>query len=75
MPKQCCKDKFPQIPDEEPVFILRGKDRLAIQAVKYWMGLAEEAGVNKGKMIRVREHLDAMQDFAHKYPERMKTPD
>lgn len=75
MPQQCCKDKWPEIPDDEPVLVLRGKDKLARKVVKYWLELAREAGVNQGKMIRVREHLDAMDAFAVNNPERMKIPD
>lgn len=75
MPPQCCKDKWPEIPDDEPVLVLRGKDKLARKVVKYWLELAREAGVNQGKMIRVMEHLDAMDTFAVNNPERMKIPD
>lgn len=75
MPMQCCKDKWPTIPDDEPVFILRGKDKLAMQVVKVWMDLAREAGVNQGKMIRVREHFEAMERFSDEHPDRMKIPD
>ena len=75
MPAQCCKDKWPEIPDDEPVFILRGKDKLARYVVKYWMDMARTAGVNQGKMIRAGEHLDAMDRFSVEHPERMKVPD
>lgn len=75
MPLQCCKDKWPQIPDDEPVFILRGKDKLAVAAVRYWMDLAYRAKVNDEKMMKVQDHLNAMQLFAIEHPDRMKIPD
>jgi hypothetical protein len=75
MPAECCKDKWPTIPDDEPVFIIMGKDKLAIETVMNWMDLASEAGVNKGKIVRVREHLDAIARFQQEHPERCKIPD
>lgn len=75
MPAQCCKDKWPTIPDDEPVFILRAKDKLARKVVAYWLELAAEAGVSVDKQVRVSEHLTAMDMFALDHPERMKIPD
>ena len=75
MPMQCCKDKWPTIPDDEPVFILRAKDRLAVASVLRWMELAYEAGVNDEKMMKVTDHLNAMILFSIEHPERMKIPD
>lgn len=75
MPLQCCKDKFPKIPDDEPVFILRGQDSLATDVVRHWMMLARRAEVNAEKMRAVQAHLDAMVDFKAKFPSRIKVPD
>lgn len=36
------------IPASEPVFLLRGQDRLAAQAVRYYAKLRERAGDSKG---------------------------
>lgn len=75
MPAQCCKDKWPMIPDDEPVFIIRGKDLLSPATVQRWLDFAVEAGVNTDKMARVEEHLAAILDFQASYPERCKIPD
>lgn len=75
MPMQCCKDKFPTIPDEEPVFIIRAKDVLGIAIIHDWMDRAEELGVNPEKLTAVEKHLDAFIAFKGRYPERMKVPD
>lgn len=75
MPAQCCKNKWPTIPDDEPVFVIRGKDILAARAVAYWMDLAVQHGVNDKKMAAVAMHLKMIEDFQHDYPERCKVPD
>jgi hypothetical protein len=75
MPAQCCKDKWPQIPDDEPVFILRGKDLLVLPIVHAWMEAATGAGVNDNKMEAVGQHYAAIQEFQRAHPERCKIPD
>ena len=58
-----------------PVFTLLGQDSLAVDTVKYWLQRAELLGVNKGKLIRVREHLEALAKYRQEHPEKMKRPD
>jgi hypothetical protein len=75
MPAPCCKDKWPTIPDDEPVFVIRGKDLLAARAVAHWMDMAAKADVNSDKMAAVARHLKAIEDFQRDHPERCKIPD
>jgi hypothetical protein len=75
MPLQCCKDKWPTIPDDEPVFILRGKDKLAIETVNDWLAKAVANGVNDAKIAAVQVHRNAMIQFAKEHHERMQIPD
>jgi len=75
MPLQCCKDKWPTIPDDEPVFVIRGKDLLAINVVNFWIEEATLAGVNKEKIEAVEKHFAAIRDFQEQHPERCKIPD
>lgn len=75
MPRQCCKAKWPTIPDDEPVFVIRGKDKLAARAVSHWMDLAAQAGVNDDKLKAVAAHLKDIVDFQEQHPERCKIPD
>lgn len=76
MPLKCCSDKFPTIPEEEPVLILRGKDVYALECVDHWLDLAMDGGkVSQEKLDTVRLHRDAMLAFKRKYPERMHIPD
>jgi len=75
MPKECCKDTWQRIPDDEPVFIIRGKDKLAPRAILAWLDAAREAGVNVDKLTRAEEHLVAVIEFQEQHPERCKIPD
>jgi hypothetical protein len=58
------------IPEDEPVFILRGQDRLAWHIVKIYAWVAELAGADDDLVRRCREHADLMKAWPKK-----KTPD
>jgi hypothetical protein len=75
MPTQCCKDTWEKIPDDEPVFILRGKDLLATDVVREWIVAARRNDVNPDKIARAKEHLNAIDQFQGAHPERCKIPD
>ncbi len=75
MPAPCCKGTWLRIPDDEPVFILRGKDLLAPETVYQWVRIAELNKVNADKVQRAREHMRAMTDFQRDHPARCKLPD
>lgn len=64
------RENLARIPDNEPVFILRGQDALATQVVQYWIILAEKAKVPMSKLTEAREALVDM----HNWPSR-RLPD
>jgi hypothetical protein len=39
------QDPENKIPEDEPVFLLRGQDKLAAEVVRYWARLAENEGL------------------------------
>ncbi len=75
MAASCCKETWQKIPDDEPVFILRGKDLLAPSIVVDWIEKAEEANVNSDKIQRAWEHYKAMIEFQAQHPSHCKIPD
>lgn len=75
MPKQCCKDTWNKIPDDEPVFILMGRDLTAASRVLEWIESAKAASVNPDKIRRAEEHLADFVNFVQEHPERCKMPD
>lgn len=75
MPSECCKATWAKIPDDEPVFILRGKDLTAATSIASWLETAALAGTNPEKLEAARGHLDAFLRFQKDNPERCKFPD
>lgn len=56
--------QFGDIPDEEPVFVFRGRDRLLVQVLDFYARLCEGNGspANHVQLVReTRERLDAWQ--------------
>lgn len=64
------------IPRDEPVFILRGQDRLAAQAIETYVRMATDAGnvVTPHTEASAATAFQAFTDFAIAHPERMKMP-
>jgi hypothetical protein len=56
--------------DDEPIFVLRGQDRLAPDVVRQWADRAEQAGCDTEKVREAREVAAAMEAW----PQR-KLPD
>lgn len=65
------KQRIGRIPDEEPIFILRGQDILAPETIEFWCQLAEKAGVSPSR--KVMEARDLAKDM-REWPKR-KRPD
>jgi hypothetical protein len=73
--RACCKETVAKVAEDEPVFTLRGQDKLAAMAVKAWILAAEEAGVSADKLTRARAHLTDIETFQREHPGRVKLPD
>lgn len=59
------------VPEDEPLFVLRGKDKNAALALAYYKKLCADANHQMAVNIRLHEFVD----FAHEHPDRMKEPD
>jgi hypothetical protein len=55
---------------EEPVFILRGQDRLAVPAIFFWAQMAEKHGVKMKKVSGAWHCAEVMASWPNR-----KTPD
>jgi len=60
------------VPDDEPVFVLRSKDRKALASLICYMVVLELGSEHRAG---VQGAVDAFQRFSAEYPERMKEPD
>jgi len=61
------------IPEDEPTFLFRGCDRLALRALKWYLGLCIEDGCTQGQIEEVRQIVQEFEDFAYSSPT-MKQP-
>jgi hypothetical protein len=62
--------RLKKLPDDEPVFLLEGHDRLAPGVVRYWAGAARAKGARERKVIEALECADAMERTPkRKYPD------
>jgi hypothetical protein len=52
------------IPENEPVFLIRGSDLVGAAAVRAWADLAEGIGAKADIVERARKHADAMDDYS-----------
>ena len=59
------------IPDDEPVFILRARDRWAIDALLHYQGLCED----RDHRVAVERIIEEFDRFADENSDRMKEPD
>lgn len=67
------QDSTNKITAEEPVFLLRGQDRFAYMAVKYYAGLISSDPSIPAEMVdAIRLHANKMYEWQSKYG---KTPD
>lgn len=59
------------IPDDEPVFIFRARDRHAIKALKYYANVCTD----DDHVAVVERRVDDFRAFRKMHPDRMKEPD
>lgn len=59
------------IPDDEPLFILRGKDRKALGCLMAYQAVCD----NIDHKASIQRTIEDFRSFQAAYPERMKEPD
>jgi hypothetical protein len=62
----------PIIPDDEPVFLIRGQDLAAIPAAEAWCEAAAELGADPEIIATVRKHIELVREWQ---TEHSKVPD
>lgn len=66
--------KYDSEVDPMPVFVLHGKDRLAIETIKFYRNLCIVNGLYD-QMREVEKALDEMYEWVERNPDQMKFPD
>jgi len=62
------------IPPEEPLFLIRARDRLALPMLRIYEQLSQVDGCNDYHFDKLARTIAEFSDFAAKHPERMKQP-
>ena len=57
------QDTSGRIPIDEPVFLLRGADPIAVATVKFWLDLSKDAGIHRDKAQIVTNHMTKMSEW------------
>ncbi len=63
-----------RVPDDEPVFILRARDALAVPTIHHYVGLSIEQAVDSMRIFQLGEVVGDFLKFKHQHPELMKQP-
>ncbi len=66
------QDPQGNIPDDEPVFLIRGQDKIGASAVRAWALLAEACGADPVIVATALDHAYRMEAWAKKHG---KVPD
>lgn len=67
------QDPSGKIPDDEPVFLLRGQDLAAPDTLRAYVAIAHKAGAANDLLNRVLDHANRMEDWQRRVSR--KTPD
>lgn len=62
------------VPPEEPIFIIRGRDKRALPLLKAYYEMCRVAGCNSWLLGGVGKAIDAFRSFSKDHSDRMKEP-
>lgn len=62
------------IPLDEPTFLIRARDRLAIRALEFYLVLSQDDGCNDYHFGKLNVEIEKFKRFRDEHPERMKQP-
>lgn len=62
------------IPSDEPVFIFRARDRLALQVLRFYLYTARGEACVDQHIVGCERAVRAFEEFQQTHPERMKQP-
>jgi len=64
-----------KIPGDEPVFLIRGQDVCAADAIEAWAGIAKDAGADAAIVENARTFAEDVRTWQRGNPDRVKVPD
>jgi hypothetical protein len=64
-----------KFPKDEPLFMLRAQDQLAVQAISDYSSMSAANGVNQDQQHAVQQALDQFKVWQRVHSDRVKLPD
>jgi hypothetical protein len=62
------------IPDDEPIILFRGRDKLALPMLLYYKGLCQEDGCTQYQLVSMDKMIKAFDQFYIQHYNKMKQP-
>ena len=63
------------LPEDEPLILFRGQDKLLPQLLEYYNQLCAQSGSPQAQIQAIQERLGAIKKWQVDHPERVKVPD
>lgn len=64
-----------KVRDDEPIFVIRGQDKLAPEIVQAWIEAAVMEGVRTDKIVSAHRYLHDIVVYQKDHPDLVKVPD
>lgn len=64
-----------RFPEDEPIFVIRGKDKAALRTIIYYYDAAITEGAGDEHLENVTKAITEFRMFAEENPQRIKIPD
>lgn len=63
------------LPDDEPLILFRGQDKLLPKLLEYYNALCTSAGSPATQIEAINQRITVIKSWQDAHPERVKTPD
>jgi hypothetical protein len=67
--------EYGEIPDDEPVIVFRGRDKLLPQVLTHYKALCQQNDTGMRHVGLVQKTLDRIAEWQLKNPDKVRTPD
>lgn len=62
------------VPDDEPLFLIRARDRNALAMLRYYELICGQDNCSSSYMRRIRERIEAFERYAREHEDLMRQP-
>lgn len=63
-----------EVPEDEPLFLFRARDRYAVSVLTTYRKTCQDAGCTEYQIAGIQAAINAFLKFREEHPERMKEP-